>query len=44
MKHKKESAKEKKRHEAEAGRKEDRSMKHRKAESEGMKKSMKKGC
>lgn len=45
MKHKKESKKEAKEHEAKAGRKEDRSMKHRESESKGMKKAMmKKGC
>jgi hypothetical protein len=44
MKHKKESSKVKKEHEAEAGKKENKSLKHKEAESKGMKKAMKGKC
>ena len=44
MKHKKESVKVKKEHEAKAGHKEDKSKKHHEAESKAMKKAMKGKC
>ena len=44
MKHKKESPKDKKEHEAKAGHKEDHSKKHHEAESKGMKKTIKGKC
>lgn len=44
MKHKKESPKAKKEHEANAGKKENMSKKHHEAEAKGMKKAMKGKC